>query len=182
LEEYRNLTNTFLQTWKAVRSGDLNTVSDLSLQKRLSLMDLNVELVKRMLTHCNFCRWNCQVDRSSNQAVEDGNGVREKTKNKHGTRQLESTSNVSSYFHHRGEELVFRGNMGSGTIFFTSCNMRCSFCQNGDISTDKSNGILITPDLLALMIWQLRMESCHNTTQTGLVATQQYIYIPLFKQ
>ena len=61
-------------------------------------------------------------------AGEDGHRVGEKIKNKHGTCQLESTSNVSSYFHHRGEELVFRGNMGSGTIFFTSCNVRCSFC------------------------------------------------------
>ena len=87
--------------------------------------------------------------------------------NKHGTCQLESTSKVSSYFHHRGEELVFRGNMGSGTIFFTSCNMRCSFCQNGDISMDKDNGIPITPNLLALMIWQLRMEGCHNTNWVG---------------
>jgi putative pyruvate formate lyase activating enzyme len=130
-------------------------------------MDLNVELVKRMLTHCNFCRWNCQIDRSSEQTFGDGNGVEEKAKNKHGTCQLESTSNVSSYFHHRGEELVFRGNMGSGTIFFTSCNMRCSFCQNGDISTDKNNGIPITPNLLALMIWQLRMEGCHNTNWVG---------------
>jgi putative pyruvate formate lyase activating enzyme len=57
--------------------------------------------------------------------------------------------------------------MGSGTIFFTSCNMRCSFCQNGDISTDKDNGIPITPNLLALMIWQLRMEGCHNTNWVG---------------
>ncbi|MFL6377600.1 MAG: radical SAM protein [Nitrososphaeraceae archaeon] len=161
-EEHRNLIKTFLETWKAVRSGELNIISDLSCQKKnTSLMDLNVELVKRMLTHCNFCRWNCQVDRSSDQTV------REKTKNKHGTCQLESTSNVSSYFHHRGEELVFRGNMGSGTIFFTSCNMRCSFCQNGDISTDKNNGITITPNLLALMIWQLRMEGCHNTNWVG---------------
>lgn len=167
-EEHGNLINTFFQTWKAVRSGDLNTISDLSLQKRPSLMDLNVELVKRMLTHCNFCRWNCQVDRSSDQTVEeDGHRVGEKIKNKHGTCQLESTSNVSSYFHHSGEELVFRGNMGSGTIFFTSCNMRCSFCQNGDISTDKNNGIPITPNLLALMIWQLRMEGCHNTNWVG---------------
>ncbi|MBV9178191.1 MAG: pyruvate formate lyase activating enzyme [Nitrososphaeraceae archaeon] len=168
-KEHRNQTNNFLQTWKAVRlDDDLNTISDLSLQKRSSLMDLNVELVKRMLTHCNFCRWNCQIDRSSDETVgEDRNGVREKIKNKHGTCQLESASNVSSYFHHRGEELVFRGNMGSGTIFFTSCNMRCSFCQNGDISTDKNNGIPITPSLLALMIWQLRMEGCHNTNWVG---------------
>ena len=166
-EEHRNLINTFLETWKAIRSGNVDIVSDLSWQNKTSLMDLNVELVKRMLTHCNFCRWNCQIDRSSTQLIGDGNSVGEKTKNKHGTCQLESTSNVSSYFHHRGEELVFRGNMGSGTIFFTSCNMRCSFCQNGDISTDKNNGIPITPNLLALMIWQLRIEGCHNTNWVG---------------
>jgi putative pyruvate formate lyase activating enzyme len=151
-EEHRNLMEQFLKRWKAVRLGEVDIMLDLAWQQKTSLMDLNVELVKRMLKHCNFCRWNCQVDRGMN---------------KHGTCQLESTSKVSSYFHHRGEELVFRGNMGSGTIFFTSCNMRCSFCQNGDISTDKDNGIPITPNLLALMIWQLRMEGCHNTNWVG---------------
>jgi putative pyruvate formate lyase activating enzyme len=161
-EEHRNLIKTFLETWKGVRSGDVDIISDLAWQKT-SLMDLNVELVNRMLTHCNFCRWNCQVDRHSVQIAVDGVGE----KKKHGTCQLESTSKVSNYFHHRGEELIFRGIMGSGTIFFTSCNMRCSFCQNGDISTDKDNGIPITPNLLALMIWQLRMEGCHNTNWVG---------------
>jgi putative pyruvate formate lyase activating enzyme len=111
-EEHRNIIETFLETWKGVKSGEVDIISDLAWQK-ISLMDLNVELVKRMLTHCNFCRWNCQVDRSvqTDRAGE--------TK-KHGTCQLESTSKVSNYFHHRGEELVFRGIMGSGTIFFTS--------------------------------------------------------------
>ena len=159
-EEHRNLMDRFLEIWKGVRSGEVDIISDLNWQQKTSLMDLNVELVKRMLTHCNFCHWNCQVDRS---VQKDG----ARKVNKHGTCQLESTSKVSSYFHHRGEELVFRGNMGSGTIFFTSCNMRCSFCQNGDISMDKDNGIPITPNLLALMIWQLRMEGCHNTNWVG---------------
>jgi putative pyruvate formate lyase activating enzyme len=151
-EEHRNLMEQFLETWKGIRSGEVNIMIDSSSQQKTSFMDLNVELVKRMLKHCNFCRWNCKVNRESN---------------KHGTCKLESASRVSSYFHHRGEELIFRGNMGSGTIFFTSCNMRCSFCQNGDISTDKDNGISITPNLLALMIWQLRMEGCHNTNWVG---------------
>ena len=160
-EEHRDLMETFLKRWKEVRSGQVDLISNQAWRKT-SLMDLNVEIVNRMLAHCNFCRWNCQVDRSV-QTVGDGAA---KTK-KHGTCQLESTSKVSSYFHHRGEEIVFRGNMGSGTIFFTSCNMRCAFCQNGDISTDKDNGISITPNLLALMIWQLRMEGCHNTNWVG---------------
>src|SRR5262249_47437886 len=84
-EEHRNLINTFLETWKAIKSGYVDIVSDLSWQNKTSLMDLNVELVKRMLTHCNFCRWNCQIDRSSTQIIGDGNRVVEKIKNKYGT-------------------------------------------------------------------------------------------------
>src|SRR5918995_6799574 len=161
-EEHRSLIKTFLETWKEVRS-EKHGVTRNPESGRTTLMDLNIELTKRMLKHCNFCRWNCQIDRSV-QSIDTGSRGEAK---KYGTCQLESTSKVSSYFHHRGEELVFRGTMGSGTIFFTSCNMRCSFCQNGDISTDKDNGIPITPNLLAFMIWQLRMEGCHNTNWVG---------------
>jgi putative pyruvate formate lyase activating enzyme len=161
-DEHTNLMGTFLDTWKEIRSGEHNIICSPATGKT-SLVDLNTELTKRMLRHCNFCRWNCQIDRSS-QSGTDGS---EEEAKKHGTCQLESTSKVSSYFHHLGEELVFRGTMGSGTIFFTSCNMRCSFCQNGDISTDKDNGIQITPSLLSLMIWQLRLEGCHNTNWVG---------------
>jgi putative pyruvate formate lyase activating enzyme len=161
-EEHRSLIKTFLETWKEVRSEKHSVIRNPKSGKT-SLVDLNVELTKRMLKHCNFCRWNCQIDRS----VQSGDAGSRGEAKKHGTCQLESTSKVSRYFHHRGEELVFRGTMGSGTIFFTSCNMRCSFCQNGDISTDKDNGIPITPNLLAFMIWQLRMEGCHNTNWVG---------------
>ena len=145
------LTQTFLDMWEKVRVREISVLPRKA--ERPSLMDLSVELANRMLVHCNFCRWNCKVDRSK------GTG--------HGTCQLESTSKIGSYFHHRGEELIFRGTSGSGTIFFTSCNMRCSFCQNGDISTDKDNGIPITPSALAFMAWQLRMEGCHNVNWVG---------------
>jgi putative pyruvate formate lyase activating enzyme len=167
-EEFTNLTEIFLERWKRIRSEEIDIIPELNQQKKTSLMDLTVELVKRMLTHCNFCRWNCQIDRSIQQTVtEDDVSCSPRRQKKHGTCQLESTSKVSSYFHHRGEELIFRGTNGSGTIFFTSCNMRCSFCQNGDISTDKENGIDITPNNLALMIWQLRMEGSHNINWVG---------------
>ncbi len=126
-----------------------------SLQPRSvpNLVDLCVLLTRNWLTSCNFCRWNCRVDRSQ--------GTR------HGTCQLSGDSRVSSYFHHQGEELVFRGSHGSGTVFFTSCNMRCSFCQNGDISTDKNNGTVVTPRELAMLAWQLRREGCHNVNWVG---------------
>jgi putative pyruvate formate lyase activating enzyme len=74
---------------------------------------------------------------------------------------------VSSHFHHTGEELVYRGTHGSGTIFFTSCNMRCAFCQNGDISTDRLNGEAVSARTLATMTWVLRAEGCHNINWVG---------------
>lgn len=150
-QELDRVTSQFLTLWKAIRQGEISL--NVLPGAEPNLMDLCVELTKRMLTHCNFCRWNCLVDRSKGT--------------KHGTCQLESASRVSSFFHHRGEELIYRGNLGSGTIFFTSCNMRCAFCQNGDISTDKENGIEITPRQLATMAYQLRLEGCHNINWVG---------------
>src|SRR5438093_4597692 len=67
----------------------------------------------------------------------------------------------------RDEEIDFRGTMGSGTIFFKSCNMRCAFCQNGDISTDKDNGEEVDARTLAAMAWVLRREGCHNINWVG---------------
>jgi putative pyruvate formate lyase activating enzyme len=63
--------------------------------------------------------------------------------------------------------LFYRGTQGSGTIFFTSCNMRCAFSQNGDISTDKDNGEKTDPRMLAAMVWTLRREGCHNINWVG---------------
>ena len=118
-----------------------------------SLLDLCRALGYRMLAHCNFCRWNCRVDRT------------------HGTKlgacKLAASSRVSTYFHHPGEELVYRGDAGSGTIFFTSCNMRCAFCQNGDISTDKDNGEVTDARTLAAMAWLLRADGAHNVNWVG---------------
>ncbi len=118
-----------------------------------SLLDLCAELGRRMLAHCNFCRWDCRVDRTRGAKL--------------GACKLASETRVSSFFHHGGEELVYRGTHGSGTIFFTSCNMRCAFCQNGDISTDRLNGEAVSARTLAAMAWILRVEGCHNINWVG---------------
>jgi len=70
-EEFTNLTEIFLERWKRIRSEEIDIIPELNQQKKTSLMDLTVELVKRMLTHCNFCRWNCQIDRSIQQKVTE---------------------------------------------------------------------------------------------------------------
>ena len=149
--EHKRLSEDFSKFFEKIKKDEVN-LKDFSIQSP-NFLDLKIELVKRMLRSCEFCRWHCKVDRTKGD--------------KFGTCQLDVVSRVSSYFHHRGEELPIRGTKGSGTIFFTSCNMRCAFCQNGDISTDKLNGIPITPKLLALMMQQLRLEGVHNINLVG---------------
>jgi putative pyruvate formate lyase activating enzyme len=148
--ELERLTPVFLARFARIKAGE----EDLGpAPEGANLLDLCRALTARMLTHCDFCEWYCGVDRSA-----DG---------KLGACKLAAGTRVSTYFHHRGEELVYRGRLGSGTIFFTSCNMRCAFCQNGDISTDKDNGAEVDTRTLATMAWLLRMEGCHNINWVG---------------
>lgn len=148
--ELERLQPVFLERRQALRQNGGTAVEPAA---GPNLLGLCRELAYRMLSHCNFCRWDCGVDRTE--------GV------KFGTCKLDSGTRVSTFFHHRGEEAVYRGRLGSGTIFFTSCNMRCAFCQNGDISTDKSNGMVLDPGTLAVMAWILGREGCHNINWVG---------------
>ncbi len=68
---------------------------------------------------------------------------------------------VASHFAHFGEENCLRGWRGSGTIFFSGCNLRCVFCQNHDISW-QLQGERAGPQRLAEMMLQLQAMGCHN--------------------
>jgi putative pyruvate formate lyase activating enzyme len=68
---------------------------------------------------------------------------------------------VASYFPHFGEEDCLRGVAGSGTVFFSGCNLRCVFCQNHDISWEV-RGELAVPERLAEMMLELQGIGCHN--------------------
>jgi putative pyruvate formate lyase activating enzyme len=68
---------------------------------------------------------------------------------------------VASYFPHHGEEDCLRGWKGSGTIFFSLCNLRCVFCQNYDIS-QYPQGEEVPPARLADMMLELQQRGCHN--------------------
>ena len=68
---------------------------------------------------------------------------------------------VASHFPHFGEEDCLRGKNGSGTIFFSGCNLRCVFCQNFGISW-QVRGEPVTPERLAAMMLELQDRGCHN--------------------
>jgi len=68
---------------------------------------------------------------------------------------------VHSFGPHHGEEDVLRGWNGSGTIFFSWCNLRCVFCQNWEIS-HKGYGRVVKPKEIAAIMLDLQERGCHN--------------------
>ncbi len=68
---------------------------------------------------------------------------------------------IFSYHPHFGEEMSLVGGKGSGTIFFSNCNLRCIFCQNWPISHE-GRGKEIQDGDLADMMLHLQKIGCHN--------------------
>jgi putative pyruvate formate lyase activating enzyme len=68
---------------------------------------------------------------------------------------------VGSAFPHHGEEPCLSGRRGSGTIFFSLCNLRCVFCQNWDLSQQKRGQELAADGIVHLML-ELQEWGCHN--------------------
>lgn len=120
---------------------------------RVNFLDLKAALLNRMLNHCNFCEWNCQVDRMS--------GTRK------GACQMDATTRVSSWFRHFGEEAPLVGDSGSGTIFFSGCTFRCVHCQNWDISQYPRSGAPVDGRRLALIMKDLESEGALNINFVG---------------
>ena len=105
-----------------------------------------VEIAREMLRSCTACPRNCRVDRLADKFAVCRTG-------RYGI--------VSSHFAHFGEEDCLRGRRGSGTIFFSGCNLRCVFCQNWDIS-QKSAGAECPPGEIAERMLALQRRGCHN--------------------
>lgn len=68
---------------------------------------------------------------------------------------------ISSYHAHFGEEKCLVGFGGSGTIFFTSCNLACIYCQNYEISQLRLGQEIEIEDLARIMV-DLQKIGCHN--------------------
>ena len=98
------------------------------------------------LADCHVCPRNCGVNRLANKTAVCKSG---------------RYATVASYFPHHGEEDCLRGWRGSGTIFFSWCNLRCVFCQNFDISQE-GEGTPLLPEQLAEMMLRLQDMGCHN--------------------
>ena len=81
---------------------------------------------------------------------------------------------VSSYGPHFGEEAPLVGRQGSGTIFFTYCNLHCTFCQNYTIS-QLGEGNPVAKETLAGMMLSLQDKGCHNINLVSPTHVVPYI-------
>ncbi len=116
--------------------------------EKLTLNDLNQrsEALHQLFKECRICPNECMANR-----------IEGETGDCHSTDEVI----ISSVGPHFGEEPPLVGTHGSGTIFFTNCNLSCEFCQNYDIS-HLGMGEKISIENLARAILKLQQRGCHN--------------------
>ncbi len=113
---------------------------------RRGLLPGKVEAARRELGNCRACPRDCSVDR-----LADERGVCHTGRN----------AIVAQAAPHHGEERCLSGRRGSGTIFFSYCNLKCVFCQNWDISAGGA-GREMTAEQIADLMLGLQGAGCHN--------------------
>jgi len=97
------------------------------------------------MNNCTVCPRNCPVDRL----------------HKPGYCKAPIDAVVGSAMVHTGEERLISGRRGSGTVFFSGCNLGCVFCQNYDIS-QSCYGTVVTVSELTRIFKNLEQRSVHN--------------------
>jgi len=121
-----------------------------------NLIKKSLPRLKSLLESCRLCPRNCSVNRLENKKGFCNAGLKPA---------------VYSYAPHHGEEPPLSGIRGSGTIFFTHCNMACVYCQNYKFSQQISENEITTDELANLML-SLERLGCHNI---NLVSPTHYI-------
>ena len=94
---------------------------------------------------CNICPRKCNTDRN----IKKG----------YCNTSMEIVAARASL--HMWEEPCISGERGSGTVFFSGCNLKCVYCQNKSISLNKK-GKKITPERLAEIFLELQNKGAHN--------------------
>ncbi|WP_424337418.1 radical SAM protein [Hydrogenispora ethanolica] len=98
------------------------------------------------LAHCRLCPRNCGADRESGATGYCG---------------ADANLRIARIGLHHWEEPIISGNNGSGTIFFSGCNLRCVFCQNAPISHN-GFGKNLSIEALAVKLLELESRGAHN--------------------
>src|SRR5919201_766129 len=93
---------------------------------------------------CVVCPRECKVDRLADHP---------------GLCRVGRQAVVASHFPHFGEENCLRGWKGSGTIFFSGCNLRCVFCQNHEISYDSLDSLELMAEIVDIYMPDFKLWS-----------------------
>jgi putative pyruvate formate lyase activating enzyme len=112
----------------------------------LPALHQKAQALNQLFVECRLCPNECMAKRTKGE-----------TGDCHSTDEV-IISSVGSHF---GEEPPLVGTNGSGTIFFTNCNLDCKFCQNYDISHLGMGEKVSITDLARAML-QLQQRGCHN--------------------
>jgi putative pyruvate formate lyase activating enzyme len=109
-------------------------------------LKMRAEILNDYLKNCRLCPRECEKDRLRGQTGEC---------------KADARLRISSWAPHFGEERPLVGKNGSGTVFFSHCNLLCVFCLNWEISQGGS-GTLRDTISLANMMLNLQRMGCHN--------------------
>ena len=109
-----------------------------------------------ILEQCTICPHNCKIDRKNGQV---------------GRCKSKDTVKIALYSTHNFEEPCISGKKGSGTVFFSNCNLNCVFCQNYEISQEEK-GTEITINRLAEIFLEQQEKDVENI---NLVTPTSYV-------
>ena len=105
-----------------------------------------IPLLREMMRSCTLCPRECRVNRLEGETGFCGLGP---------------GAVLARALPHFGEEPPVSGTAGAGTLFLTSCNLKCPFCQNYRISRDRM-GKAVDRETLAGAMLELALKGCHN--------------------
>ena len=117
--------------------------------------------MEKLFNECTICPRECKVNRNNNEL---------------GYCRASNQMKIGGYHLHMWEEPIITGTNGSGTIFFSYCNLGCVYCQNYDISINHI-GKEITINRFAEICLELQNMNAENI---NLVTPTHYI--PLIKE
>jgi len=129
--------------------------------RKLELVDKALARLSPLETCCTLCPRDCRVDR---------------TKGADGICRTGRLASVSHALLHFGEEPVISGKSGSGTVFFTGCNLKCLFCQNYQLSWLLEGAPVSDEELAALMLG-LQSKGAHNIN----LVSPTHVVLPILR-
>jgi len=125
--------------------------------ERSGELERREQALQALLENCRLCPRRCGVNRLAGEAGVCGSA---------------DTFKVASYGAHFGEEAPLVGKNGSGTIFFSHCNLLCVYCQNWEINHRGDGNTTSHAELAGIMLALQQRVGCHNinlVTPTHLV-------------